>query len=79
MEEKRFTLRMDGELFEEIVSLAKKNRRSTAKEIEYAVAQYVLKEKESAILDSVNMDNLTKDQSSDVLKQLRELHKKYNR
>ena len=39
--EKRFTLRMDLELFEKISQLAKINRRSTAKEIEVAVEMYV--------------------------------------
>lgn len=34
-EEKRFTLRMDSELFEEVKKSAKKNRRSVAKEIEF--------------------------------------------
>jgi len=32
---------MDGTLFEEISGLAKQHRRSTAKEIEMAVADYV--------------------------------------
>lgn len=40
-EEKRFTLRMDKVLFEQISHVAKLNRRSVAKEIEYAVALYL--------------------------------------
>jgi len=39
--DKRFTLRMDMELFERISAIAKLNRRSTAKEIEVAVEMYV--------------------------------------
>jgi hypothetical protein len=38
--EKRFTLRMDGELFETIKQSASKNRRSVAKEIEYILFQW---------------------------------------
>lgn len=33
--EKRFTLRMDAELFETIKQLAEQNKRSIAKQIEY--------------------------------------------
>lgn len=39
--DKRFTLRMDAQLFEKISDLAQKHRRSVAKEIEEAVARYV--------------------------------------
>lgn len=39
-EEKRFTLRMDAELFELIKKSAAKNRRSVAKEIEYVLFQW---------------------------------------
>lgn len=39
--DKRFTLRMDKELFERISKHAKINRRSVAKEIETAVQMYV--------------------------------------
>lgn len=39
--EKRFTLRMNGKIFEEISKSAKFNRRSVAKEIEQAVAFYL--------------------------------------
>lgn len=38
--DKRFTLRMDKALFDRIAQLAKKNRRSVAKEIEVAVEMY---------------------------------------
>lgn len=38
-EEKRFTLRMDAELFEAVKKSAAKNRRSVAKEIEYILFQ----------------------------------------
>jgi hypothetical protein len=40
--EKRFTLRMDSKLFDQISIIAKINRRSTAKEIECAIADYVM-------------------------------------
>ena len=39
--DKRFTLRMDAELFERIAQSAKANRRSIAKEIEQAVEEYL--------------------------------------
>jgi predicted HicB family RNase H-like nuclease len=39
--DKRFTLRLDGLLYERIVECAKKNRRSVAKEIECAIEMYV--------------------------------------
>lgn len=39
--DKRFTLRMDLELFERISQSAKFNRRSIAKEIEQAVEYYL--------------------------------------
>lgn len=38
-QEKRFTLRMDAELFETIKQLADKNKRSIAKQIEFMLAQ----------------------------------------
>ena len=41
MEEKRFTLRMDKELFEKVKAMAEENRRSVAKEIEYQLDQYI--------------------------------------
>lgn len=40
-EEKRFTLRMDSGLFEDISKIAKVHKRSVAKEIEYAIELYV--------------------------------------
>lgn len=39
-EEKRFTLRMDSEIFEKVKKQAEKNKRSIAKEIEYLLEQY---------------------------------------
>ena len=54
MEEKRFTLRMDGELFKEVSELAKDHRRSVAKEIEVAIAQYVVKTRESEYATQAN-------------------------
>lgn len=45
MEVKRFTLRMEPNLFIRISKLAKLHRRSTAKEIEQAVAEYIMRER----------------------------------
>lgn len=38
-QEKRFTLRMDAELFESIKQLAEQNKRSIAKQIEFMLVQ----------------------------------------
>lgn len=47
-EPKRFTLRMDGDLFEQIKKQAEKNKRSVAKEIEHLLEQHLQEsEKES--------------------------------
>lgn len=40
MNEKRFTLRMNAELFELIKQTAEKNKRSTAKEIEFILEDF---------------------------------------
>lgn len=79
MEEKRFTLRMDAELFQEISALAKKNRRSTAKEIEYAIAKYISEIKSSDLLHSADINKLSSDESKNMLKQLNNINKKYDR
>lgn len=39
---KRFTLRMDSKLFDDISFFAKINKRSVSKEIEFAIQRYVL-------------------------------------
>ena len=39
---KRFTLRMDSRLFEDISTIAKLHKRSVAKEIECAIEAYVV-------------------------------------
>jgi hypothetical protein len=39
--EKRFTLRIDADLFDRVAKYAKANRRSVAKEVENAIAMYV--------------------------------------
>lgn len=46
-EQKRFTLRMDEELFEVIKERAEKNKRSIAKEIEYLLDKHLKKDKEN--------------------------------
>jgi len=38
--DKRFTLRIDKELFEKIELLAKKDKRAIGREIEFILAQY---------------------------------------
>lgn len=45
MNEKRFTLRMDAELFELIKQTAEKNKRSTAKEIEFILEDFLKRNK----------------------------------
>ena len=40
-EQKRFTLRMDGKLFEQIAERAAENKRSIAKEIEFLLEQHI--------------------------------------
>lgn len=40
MSEKRFTLRMDAELFDIVRTSASMNKRSIAKEIEYVLERY---------------------------------------
>lgn len=71
MEDKRFTLRMDGELFKEISQLAKNNRRSVAKEIECAIAEYLA----NAIKHDLtgNVQNLSKDELIERLSRFNEL------
>lgn len=60
MEEKRFTLRMDGELFEEISKVAEQHRRSVAKEIESAIAFYLYSRLQKEFDDSVDRERLKK-------------------
>ncbi|AGR47198.1 hypothetical protein JIMMER1_64 [Brevibacillus phage Jimmer1] len=40
-DEKRFTLRMDADLFERIKEQADKNKRSIAKEIEFLIEKHL--------------------------------------
>lgn len=46
-DQKRFTLRMDEELFETIKERAEKNKRSIAKEIEHLLENYLKEDNES--------------------------------
>lgn len=46
-DQKRFTLRMDADLFEQIKERAEENKRSIAKEIEHLLENYIKKEKDS--------------------------------
>jgi hypothetical protein len=45
-DQKRFTLRIDTDIFNKIKSLADSNKRSVAKEIEYILEKYVDKDEE---------------------------------
>lgn len=40
-EQKRFTLRIDKNIFDKVQSRAEKNKRSVAKEIEYILDEYM--------------------------------------
>lgn len=42
MEERRFTMRMDKELYDQIEELAAEHNRSVAKEIQFAVSNYII-------------------------------------
>lgn len=75
--EKRFTLRMDADLFEEIVETAKKHRRSTAKEIEYAIALYLENLARKELLNNVDIDNMSDEEARIHLKKLNDIHTKY--
>jgi len=78
MEEKRFTLRMDGELFDEISELASIHRRSAAKEIECAVAKYIHDHREKEILDDYRKNEPDSTGKSDeYMKRILEIHDKY--
>ena len=46
-EQKRFTLRMDGDLFKEIEKRAAENKRSIAKEIEFLLEQHIKHDSEN--------------------------------
>jgi|GEM_PF-1209068 len=78
MEEKRFTLRMDGDLFEEISELAKKNRRSTAKEVEYAIAFYLHDLASKTYLNELDLNNMPEEEARKHLRHLRDINKKYD-
>lgn len=75
--EKRFTLRMDANLFDEISETAKKHRRSTAKEIELAIALYLKGIAEEEILNGVDTNNMNEKDSIETLKRLRDSSNKY--
>lgn len=52
-DEKRFTLRMDSGLFEQVKKLAEKNKRSVAKEIEYLIEKHLRELEKSDSNDEV--------------------------
>ena len=78
MEEKRFTLRMDGNLFNDICELAATHRRSTAKEIECAIAAYVCNEKRKMITQEYDK-NITHEQALEEFERLNALFETYKR
>lgn len=45
-DERRFTLRMDRQLFEQLEALAKKDKRAVGREIEYIVERYIEDQKD---------------------------------
>lgn len=77
MEEKRFTLRMNGLLFEEISQYAEINRRSVAKEIEFAIAKYLHDLKHKEILDKYKDEKNISDMAEEAMKKIFENDKKY--
>ena len=79
MEEKRFTLRMDQELFDDIAALASLHRRSASKEVDCAIAEYVLRNKQDELLDGVDLDALSDEETRARLNELNKLRKKYAR
>lgn len=76
-EEKRFTLRMDAELFDEIAEAAKIHRRSTAKEIEYAIALYLEDLAKKNLLNGLDVNNMTNEEAKTHLKKLNDIQEKY--
>lgn len=77
MEEKRFTLRMNGELFEEVSELANIHRRSVAKEIEYALAKYLKEYRTHEIVRAYEDSNDPKPSGESQFAKIMEIEKKY--
>ena len=78
MDEKRFTLRMDGTLFNDISDLAAQHRRSIAKEIECAVAEYVIKASRQSIMTGYDAQNTDSEDAKQRLEKMDALLKKYD-
>ena len=76
--EKRFTLRMDADLFNDIFTAAVKNRRSTAKEIERAVAFYLMEMFQMKTALSIDIDAVTPEQAQEILRKVLAIHGKYD-
>ena len=53
MEEKRFTLRMNNEIFEKVKEEAEKERRSTAKQIELILDEYFREKEKEYVLPTL--------------------------
>lgn len=78
MDEKRFTLRMDGTLFQDVSDLAVQHRRSIAKEIECAVAEYVIKAKRQSIMSGYDAKNADSADAKQRLEKMNEMLEKYD-
>lgn len=78
MDEKRFTLRMDRTLFGDISDLAAQHRRSIAKEIECAVAEYVIKAKRQSIMSGYDAQSTDAEDAKQRLEKMNELLDKYD-
>ena len=78
MDEKRFTLRMDGTLFNDISDLAAQHRRSIAKEIECAVAEYVIKTRRQSIMSGYDAASADSEDAKQRLAKMNEMLDKYD-
>lgn len=78
MDEKRFTLRMNGILFNDISNLAAQHRRSIAKEIECAIAEYVIKVQRQSIMSGYDAKDSDSEDAKQRLEKMDELLKKYD-
>jgi len=76
-DEKQFTVRMDEDLYGDLIQAAKDNRRSIAKEIESAVAYYLREMRKKRVLRNVDVDKLDEESSKAFIKKLIAIDDKY--
>lgn len=76
--EKQFTVRMDEDLYSDLIQAAKDNRRSIAKEIESAVAYYLREMNKKRILHNIDVDKMDEESSKAFIKKLIAIDEKYN-